>query len=492
MTTLSNYDNASDSDGSCDDKRHQVLILFLNGEKVLLRKNCYGTSALPLVLCEESHPLEDGDEFNVFAAERLGLGFRFHFLRAESVYEYHHCGGDWEWLQDVALAEVLDVSCEAPPGYRWEEAHAVGKQEFEELSLPSELPASCEADESGLQIRSVQPIGDVVRKYCDMEQVCNAKAPWRRPGWYKEAEQWIKAALQSHNISMTGHPVLVCNQDRNIVMKVSGDCKNAYFKQHEQIPEDSRWPSETTLTEYLSKKFPNFCIPKVLRADRTENRLLMEEVAVVNDNGDEARLPDYEEILRTLFELHSSCISIKGELVDASCKYQGLHVLQELFLRALESKEVLDAPDQKTVSCIRNKVPAIMARVEAIANIGLPDTLCHGDMSWPNVAFPSEEGGHYLFFDWECAKISHPFFDVYRIFDYSRLSLAERESMSASYLRRWTVYGHPYEELEAAWASFEIVLMLLDLVNQVWPDKTEPDARVLGCILLRIAAEVEQ
>lgn len=43
----------------------------------------------------------------------------------------------------------------------------------------------------------------------------------------------------------------------------------------------------------------------------------------------------------------------------------------------------------------------------------IPDTLVHGDLHNSNVAQPGGPGSKFIFFDWDCAFIGHPFLDLH-------------------------------------------------------------------------------
>ncbi|NKB71866.1 MAG: phosphotransferase [Candidatus Latescibacteria bacterium] len=45
-----------------------------------------------------------------------------------------------------------------------------------------------------------------------------------------------------------------------------------------------------------------------------------------------------------------------------------------------------------------------------LSGMPIPQTLVHGDLNMSNVA---QQEGHYLFYDWTDACVSHPFFDMF-------------------------------------------------------------------------------
>ena len=105
---------------------------------------------------------------------------------------------------------------------------------------------------------------------------------------------------------------------------------------------------------------------------------------------------------------------------------------------------------------------AVVRILEATEELGVPDTLCHGDFWWPNIAWPSYEGGSFTFFDWEVAQVSHPFFDAHWALEKSSLSETGREQVKQKYLSYWTDFA-----LLSRLASIWKLVPLLKLMKEI-------------------------
>ena len=103
--------------------------------------------------------------------------------------------------------------------------------------------------------------------------------------------------------------------------------------------------------------------------------------------------------------------------------------------------------------------------------LGLPDTLTHGNLSWRNIAYPSVKDGTYIFFAWEDATISDPFSDPHYLLEESGLSEDEKDCDASRYLKHWIKYA-ALSELEASWRK----VPFLDIIKEFVAEASLPKA----------------
>eukprot|EP00172_Hildenbrandia_rubra_P003563 Plantae.Rhodophyta-Hildenbrandia_rubra.ctg5889.p1 GENE.Plantae.Rhodophyta-Hildenbrandia_rubra.ctg5889~~Plantae.Rhodophyta-Hildenbrandia_rubra.ctg5889.p1 ORF type:complete len:497 (+),score=60.83 Plantae.Rhodophyta-Hildenbrandia_rubra.ctg5889:1225-2715(+) len=480
----------SDADG--DDR--QVILIFCSsdGKSVLVHRETSTSAIFPSILLGEDHPLEDCDELSRAVATQLGVGCEFYSMYSESIWEFYHCGGDWMWLQEAVIVEVLNVSFTPPGSLRWENCKSVSKDELAELALLPNAPSSSEPTESGEVVRRVRTLNEVFKRFCGQSNSKNVRMPWKSLGWHKGVTKWIEDVLESSGAKLKQAPVVVCAQERSIVMKARVSDRSVFFKAHKPYEEKSRWPCEATLTEFLFRRFPDFCTPRVLAVNREMNWMLTEEFGEgVEDNLGEdcARPADYGKILETLYKIHSACVGMDEELCSMTCKRQGLEFTREKFLEALNNKDFQQLLDEEMLSDVNANKSTILSKIDAVKHVGIPDTLCHGDPWWPNIAHPIMGEDSYTFFDWEYAAISHPFVDAYKALEHSSLSAEEIQAEGLRYVKRWNKYGS-CEDLEDLWSRIPFVMLIIDFVDQYMEDKVERDPIELQRLVKGIVEEV--
>jgi Ser/Thr protein kinase RdoA (MazF antagonist) len=78
-------------------------------------------------------------------------------------------------------------------------------------------------------------------------------------------------------------------------------------------------------------------------------------------------------------------------------------------------------------------VPDLDARLGALADCGLPDTLVHGDLHAGNARL--RDGAPPVVFDWGDSSLGHPAFDVLRLT--GDLEPDDREAVVAAWANRW-------------------------------------------------------
>jgi Ser/Thr protein kinase RdoA (MazF antagonist) len=105
---------------------------------------------------------------------------------------------------------------------------------------------------------------------------------------------------------------------------------------------------------------------------------------------------------------------------------------------------------------------------QQLTQLGIPDTLVHGDLSPRNI-YIRDRG--FVYFDWSDTCISHPFFDLIRFLYEIEKDLPHvpdaRSRIRNAYLEPWTIYA-PMSQLIS---TFELVSETLVSLYEIIRDR---------------------
>ncbi len=196
------------------------------------------------------------------------------------------------------------------------------------------------------------------------------RSPWARLGWLAEAGRWIAA-----NVDLVDPPRLYAQWPLSSVLRATTPDGVVYFKAAFSI-----YRHEPAVTAALAREHPRRA-PRVLAIEPERGWLLMRELqGDVLGDLDRSRWPVAGPLLRELHDAWSS----RGEEVLA-----------------------LGAEDRRLGS---DDLPAeLHGDLDALGELGIPDTLVHGDFHpWNVVVGP--EG--LVLADWSDACFTNPLFDL--------------------------------------------------------------------------------
>jgi hypothetical protein len=196
------------------------------------------------------------------------------------------------------------------------------------------------------------------------------RAPWARPGWLAEAEAWIAAS-----VDLVEPPRLHEQWVLSSVLRAATADGIVYFKAAFSI-----YRHEPVVTAALGREHPGR-VPAVLAVEPERGWLLMRELqGDVLGTLDRTRWPDAGPLLR---EIHEAWSSRADEVLALGGQDRRL--------------EPADVPEE------------LHGDLDALDDLGLPDTLAHGDFHpWNVVTGPDG----LVLADWSDACLTHPLFDL--------------------------------------------------------------------------------
>ncbi len=278
--------------------------------------------------------------------------------------------------------------------------------------------------------------------------------PWAEPGWRAEAETWIAGRLARLGLGLLGPVEEHQVRPWSAVLRTPTPAGTVYFKASTPV-----LGHEPALTQALWRWRPD-CIVPVLAADAGRGWLLLGD-AGAGLRGmltSAADLYHWERVLREYAALQIDLAGRLPELLALGVLDRRPAALPGQVEALLAHREALliglpDGLSEEEYARLRAGLPRLKADCEALAAMGLPETLHHDDFHDGNVFV---QDGRYVLADWGESCAAHPFFSLLippRSVAW-RLGLAENDPaivrLRDAYLEPWTAYGSRRELLAAA------------------------------------------
>jgi hypothetical protein len=268
---------------------------------------------------------------------------------------------------------------------------------------------------------------------------------WTKPGWYAEALGWIDDQLDAAGSPRTGVPVQVRSWGLSNVLRCPTAAGDVYFKAvaHSSTITPARVDSpplllahEPRLLRHLSDERPGQVVSP-LAID--EDRVWM----LLPDLGPpltaEADVEVWIAAMRGHARLQRSYAESPERLLEMGCVDRPLTVLAAEIDRLFGPNTITDRLDQAERDRLPGHADRLREAINELADIGVPETLLHGDLHPRNLAV---RDGRVLAFDWTDAALAHPFLDLVTFIEKrSEISLDPR--LTDAYLAEWEEFASP-------------------------------------------------
>ncbi len=274
-------------------------------------------------------------------------------------------------------------------------------------------------------------------------------------GWIARAEAWIRVTVEARGRQLTGPPELIRWWSLSRVLRVPTDAGDLYFKASAQYPFVA---NESLLVPYLATHI-GAAVPPVLASDPVARWMLLEDVGPALDRH--LPLDQKQAIVATIATMQQATIDHVDQLrrlgvADRRPDYLATH-LGDLVTSALAMTQV---PPHEYAALLRH-VDHIADLCSVIATSSIPATLIHGDLHPGNMSL---RGGALHVFDWAEACITHPFMEMFTIFNEE--DVVRRSALRDAYLTPWEDRA-PLERLHELWAMAGVVHALHHLESYV-------------------------
>ena len=278
------------------------------------------------------------------------------------------------------------------------------------------------------------------------------RPPWARRGWFPEAAAWIVDTLARHGRSIRGPVEQISSWCISSILRVETDGGRVYFKATARSP---LFADEGTVTRGIAELFPGN-VPRPIAVDPERRWMLLDDFGPVV--GWQADVETRVEVLSTFGRMQLEAASRQDELFAL-----GLLDRRPAWLAA-EIASLLESPDALgleagEVDDLGTLIPRFVEACDRLADGAVPDSLVHGDLHLSNVA---RDGGHYVFFDWTDACLTHPFLDLLVVLFEEDPEL--RDTLLDAYLGVWAEFASE-AELVDLWRFAEPLASLNQAVS---------------------------
>ncbi len=252
-----------------------------------------------------------------------------------------------------------------------------------------------------------RPILDAWLAEAEVETVPPQHAPWERPGWFAEAEAWLRERVDAAGYTLTGPVEQAHARLWSCMLTAPTDRGPLYFKAVEPS-----FAFEALLTEALAWRWPAH-LPPTVAIDSARGWLLTAHGGqVVRDlvHGEDG-IVHWERLLAQFAQMQIESAGEADRLIALGVPDRRLARLPQLYQEIAADRETLlvgrpgglSEEDWKRTQAFLPEVEALCAE---LAECGLPAGLHHDDFGPGNALLGPD--GNYNFFDWSDCAITMP------------------------------------------------------------------------------------
>jgi aminoglycoside phosphotransferase len=245
-----------------------------------------------------------------------------------------------------------------------------------------------------------EAVARAVEEHAGTVPVPEARPAWFRPGWLGPALGWVRRQLDAAGRPQSAPAEMLRMWSLSAVLRVPAAGGPAYFK-----ATHGHFRAEAAITRVVAG-FAADRVPALLAEDDEKAWMLMDQLHGVDQHRASGAAT---EAAAELARLQLSSIGHLEDLVAAGCpsrtEWETLAGLGTVMADSVEAHLVEPA----RLEAARAVEPRLRELVQELWSLGLPATLCHGDLHMGNVAF---DGRELRFFDWTDAALSHPALDA--------------------------------------------------------------------------------
>ncbi|MBQ4890803.1 phosphotransferase [Shewanella sp. MMG014] len=273
---------------------------------------------------------------------------------------------------------------------------------------------------------------------------------WLQPDWPKQAQQWVNRSLRELDYQVIGSLVLIKGWSLGYVYKQKTNKGDVFFKATASLP---LFSNESQLCATLYDLFPN-AIATTLAYEPQQQWLLTADFGTAF--VDTVPLSDWALPFNAFAKLQQRSILHLDKLIDSGCIQRDIRNLPDQ-LTAMFADDNITARLPKDIPQSAAQISEVMTKltqqINALLQLGLPNTLVHSDLHIeniaPNTALATEQASEpFIYFDWSDACISHPFIDGTYVFRIEKTPA--KQQIVQAYLSQWQSYAD-MEALHEAW-----------------------------------------
>lgn len=268
-------------------------------------------------------------------------------------------------------------------------------------------------------------------------------------------EAWIRIALRVHGRQLTGPLEPIRWWPLSRVLRVPTNAGDLYFKASARYP---LFANESLLVPYLATHV-GAAVPAVLASDPETRWMLLEDVGHSLDG----HLP-----LDQKLAIVGIIATMQRATIDHIDHLRRLGVTDRhpdrlatrLDAVVMSALDIAQLPPHEHATLLQH-VEHIAHLCSGVTASAIPATLIHGDLHPGNM---THRCGELHVFDWAEACITHPFLDMFTIFNEE--DVTRRSALRDAYLAPWRDF-EPLERLHELWAMAGVVHALHHLESYV-------------------------
>ena len=307
-----------------------------------------------------------------------------------------------QWRSGTIVVEVEPLDA-APSGFRWQD--------------PSDVLDALGAGET----RSV------VRRRMDRVdgETAPLEPPWAREGWFARTAGWMVEQMRDAGFPATEPPGMVYQGPLAAVLRARSDDRALFLKCAAPA-----FANEATITHAIARRTPD-AVPAVIASDPGENWLLM------HDHQGRLVEPEPEgawiDALRRVADLQRAWIGSAHDVAAAGGQTRPLERLASAVPDMLERDDLGGRMAPEVRDAWVAAEPRLVDACGKLIDVGLPDTLVHGDLHPSNIVITPSG---YLVVDWSDAAVGNPFVDL-ATFLVRTKDRDLRQRLLEAYVERW-------------------------------------------------------
>ncbi|MET9356567.1 phosphotransferase [Streptomyces sp. NPDC006617] len=216
---------------------------------------------------------------------------------------------------------------------------------------------------------------------------------WQLPGWHGRMLALVDDELGRLGTARVGRPRQMRHWDVSAVLRVVTDTRPLWFK---AVPDV--FGHEGAVAHWVSEAVPRHApgIPAFGSA-----WLLAEEMAP-------ERSRPTEHVVEAVARVQQASVGRAEELLKLGCPYRGPDTLPGAVTGLLTRPHPLSPAERDGLAQRLAKLEVVVA---AVTDLGVPDTLVHGDIQPENVRWT---GDRWQIIDWTDGCVAHPFVELAR------------------------------------------------------------------------------
>jgi Phosphotransferase enzyme family len=253
---------------------------------------------------------------------------------------------------------------------------------------------------------------------CEREQICSVlsgskepSGPFSRPGWLKDAQDWIQSSLCDRLVYFTRDIRQYNAGNTFALVRFATRRGPAYWLKATGEPNKH----EFAVTATLSELFPQYLPPLVAKREDW-NAWVTEDAGI--PLGTSQTLPSLTQAVEALAELQMQSLDHVSRLEETGCFDQRLTNVHAHLAELIAYVE--EAMGHQTSNKVLPLQPARLREIGTIVEeaclkmqgLSIPPSLVNGDINLNNILY---DGSHHTFIDWAEAGIGNPFLTLQQL-----------------------------------------------------------------------------